>query len=161
MENVEIWLTPLILLPGVAMLVLSTSVRYARIHDEFHAALHGDAPHESGVLDRLVHRATLFRNALVCLYGSVVLFTSASLAGALIALWAELPVRTVVLTLASMGILGVVAAAGLLVRESFESLEVIRDHAAEVCRQEFGSATEPGEATATPAATIGPPGDLE
>jgi hypothetical protein len=158
MENVEIWLTPLILLPGVAMLVLSTSVRYARIHDEFHAALHGDAPHESSVLDRLIHRATLFRNALVCLYASVVLFTSASLAGALIALWAELPVQAVVLTLASIGILGVVAAAGLLVRESFESLEVIRDHAAEIVRQKLETATAVGT---TPAATIGPPGDLE
>ncbi len=158
MENVEIWLTPLILLPGVAMLVLSTSVRYARIHDEFHAALHGDAPHESGVLDRLIHRATLFRNALVCLYGSVVLFTSASLAGALIALWAELPVQAVVLTLASIGILGVVAAAGLLVRESFESLEVIRDHAAEIVRQKLETATAVGT---TPAVTIGPPGNLE
>ena len=160
MSNIEIWLTPLILLPGVAMLVLSTSVRYARIHDEFHAALHGDAPRMSGVLDRLLHRATLFRNALVCLYASVVLFTSASLAGALIGLWAELPVRVVVLTMASMGILGVVAAAALLVRESFESLEVIRDHAAEIARQKLEAAAGANATPAMPAGTIEPRGDL-
>ncbi len=30
------WLTPLVLLPGVALLVLSTSARYGQIHQEFH-----------------------------------------------------------------------------------------------------------------------------
>ena len=30
------WLTPLVLLPGVAMLVMSTSARYGQIHQEFH-----------------------------------------------------------------------------------------------------------------------------
>ncbi len=152
MESAEIWLTPLILLPGVALLVLSTSIRYSRLHDEIHSAQHRAASHSVSVMSRLMHRATLFRNALVCLYASVVLFTAASLVGALIGLWGDLPVRAVVLTLASTGTMGVVAAAVLLVREAFESLEVIRDHATEIAGQDSGRAA---------AAPSGQRGDLE
>jgi len=36
MQNVEIWLTPLLLLPGVALLIMSTSARYGQIHAELH-----------------------------------------------------------------------------------------------------------------------------
>lgn len=30
------WITPLLLMPGVALLILSTAVRYNRLHDEVH-----------------------------------------------------------------------------------------------------------------------------
>jgi hypothetical protein len=44
MPQTELWLTPLILLPGVALLIMSTSVRFGQVHDEFHVFLdHPDA----------------------------------------------------------------------------------------------------------------------
>ena len=47
MESVGLWLTPLVLLPGVAILLISTSARYGEIHAEFHRLLgqsdHSDA----------------------------------------------------------------------------------------------------------------------
>lgn len=32
------WITPLLLMPGVALLILSTAVRYNRLHGEVHEA---------------------------------------------------------------------------------------------------------------------------
>jgi len=36
MEVIGIWLSPLLLLPGAALLILSTSNRLNRLHDEVH-----------------------------------------------------------------------------------------------------------------------------
>ena len=39
MESESVWLTPLILLPGVALLIISTSARYGQVHSEIHRLL--------------------------------------------------------------------------------------------------------------------------
>ena len=63
MTSTEFWLTPLILLPGVALLIGSTSARFGQIHTEFHHLLdHPDAGAQ--ILSRnLQQRARLFRDA--------------------------------------------------------------------------------------------------
>ncbi len=65
------WLTPLVLLPGVAMLIMSTSARYGQIHQEFHRLVSERSSRYDPDTKSLMHRATLFRNALVGLYASV------------------------------------------------------------------------------------------
>lgn len=122
----ELWVTPLVMLPGVALLVLSTSVRYGQIHEEFHrfeskGALPVDAP------GHLLQRATLFRNALVSLYSAVCCFALGSLSGGLAAL-VQSELHTPVLVLTAIGVAAVAYAAAQLIRESLQSLEVIRAH---------------------------------
>ena len=65
MFTTEVWLTPLILLPGVALLIISTSARFEQIHNEFHRLLEHPDDHSKIVARNLVLRSTLFRNALV------------------------------------------------------------------------------------------------
>ncbi|MHC4140789.1 MAG: DUF2721 domain-containing protein [Planctomycetota bacterium] len=84
MIETEPWLTPLILLPGVALLIMSTSARFGQIHAEFHHLPdHADAHAE--ILSRhLVLRSALYRNALISLHASVGLFALGSLLGGLL-----------------------------------------------------------------------------
>ena len=123
----EIWLTPLILLPGVALLIVSTSARFGQLHAEFHRLLEHPDAHGKILARNLLERSRLFRDALASLYFSVALFSLGSLVGALVnffwpaSLWAIGG-----FTLA--GIICLVFAAIQLVRESLICLDVIRDH---------------------------------
>ncbi len=40
MDDAGYWLTPLLLFPGAALLVLSTAQRYGQLHEELHHVLH-------------------------------------------------------------------------------------------------------------------------
>ena len=133
MLDKELWLTPLLLLPGVALLIVSTSARFGQIHVEFHRLLaSGDAGDHARVVARhLMRRARSFRDALVALYTSVVLFAIGSLAGGVVNLWSpQLLWITGGLTLA--GIVAVAVAAVQLLRESVASIEVLADHEQEI-----------------------------
>ncbi len=77
----SVWLTPLILLPGAALLVMSTSIRFNRLHDEVHQLAHHEQEAPPGALADLLRRARPFRNTLVALYVCVGLFAVASLPG--------------------------------------------------------------------------------
>ena len=89
MFSTEIWLTPLILLPGVALLIMSTSARFGQLDDKFHRLLRDHDEHARRLCRQLVRRAGLFRNALLGLYLSVGLFALASLLGAVVNLWRQ------------------------------------------------------------------------
>ena len=122
----SIWLTPLILLPGVALLILSTSARYSRLHDEVDGIVSkGVRPHSG--MRVLIRRAQLFRNALILLYACVVLFSLGSLLGAIaessgsVADW-------VVLSLVICGIVCLLLASVMLVYESSLSFRTIDQH---------------------------------
>jgi hypothetical protein len=131
MIETELWLTPLILLPGVALLIMSTSARFGQIHAEFHHLLdHADAHAE--ILSRhLVLRSALYRNALISLHASVGLFALGSLLGGLLNLrYPELLWMVGGLTL--LGIGGIVFASACLVRESMICLRVISEHSQRV-----------------------------
>jgi len=134
MSMVGLWVTPLLLLPGVALLVMSTSLRYNRLHDEVHALdeLHahggGDEAANEQHLACLLQRGRHFRNALIALYLAVVCFALGALTGGLLALWPRHGMLAI-LALSGVGIAAVLAAAVLLVRESLLSFEVLEDHA--------------------------------
>jgi hypothetical protein len=120
-------MTPLVLLPGVGLLVMSTSARYGQIHQEFHHLLTENSPSGDRHASDLWRRAVFFRNALVGLYIAVACLAIGSMLGGLASLWSAESLWFVHgLTIA--GVLGVVYSAIELVRESVLSLEVLRRH---------------------------------
>lgn len=130
----ELWLTPLLLLPGVALLIQSTSTRFSQIHDEFHHLLEEKDDHAKIVSRMLVERALLFKRALFGLYSSVVLFSLGSFLGGLLHLVSQTALLLVgALTLS--GIASVVYAAWQLVRESRLSMGQIDRLSEKVERQ--------------------------
>lgn len=123
----HLWFTPLILLPGVALLIVSTSARFGQIHAEFHHLLdHSDA-HSEILARHLVQRSELFRNALLGLYSSVAFFALGALLGGIAtylfpqALW-------LVGGITLVGISALVYAAVQLMREARICLDVIHQH---------------------------------
>jgi hypothetical protein len=127
MEDIAIWISPLLLLPGAGLLIMSTSARYAQIHEELHELLSMDDAVPAGSRVYFLRRATLFRNALVSLYTAAGLLALAGLLGGLTSAWEDLSVWMIFL-LTCLGILGLIVGIGFLVRESITSLEVIRHH---------------------------------
>ena len=122
----EVWLTPILLLPGVALLTVSTAHRFGQIQAEFHRLLNRPDSHAQIVTRSLVVRARLYRDALSSLYASVGLFALGSLLGAVINLWRPHSLWVVGgLTIA--GIAAIVFSAVQLFRESLLSLHVVQE----------------------------------
>lgn len=121
------FLTPLLILPGVGLLLVSTSTRYANLHDEIHHWVSGS--HDLMVIENahLLKRARFFRNALVSLYLCVLTFTLASLLGAILD-FMNGSAEIVVFIFAFMGIVCLGFASIELVRESLLSMQVIEAH---------------------------------
>ena len=135
--STEIWLTPLILLPGVALLIGSTSSRFEQVHSEFHRLLEHPDAHAKIVSRNLRRRARLFRDALVSLYSSVVFLSLGSLVGAFINLWWPNMLWFVGgLTLLGIGCLAF--ASVQLVRESLLCLNVIKEHSQSIENEKGG-----------------------
>ncbi len=127
MDQITFWLSPLLLLPGAALLILSTSTRFAQIHNEIHHLGSGDHADHVKESAKLLKRARLFRNALVALYLSAALFSLAGLAGGVTSRWPEFSFQMVV-ALTFPGIIALISATILLIRESVLSLEIIKMH---------------------------------
>ncbi len=123
------WATPLLVLPGVGLLVMSTSLRYARLHDELHH--HLEMRHVgTRTVERLLLRGVLFQYALLALYGACALLALSGLAGGLAAgPWVSG-------SLLGLGVSSLVVATGLLMRETTVSLDVIRAESAGLARGE-------------------------
>jgi hypothetical protein len=134
MPETELWLTPLILLPGVALLIMSTSARFGHIHAEFHHLLDHPDAHAEILSRHLVLRSSLYRNALIALYASVGLFALGSLLGGIINIHKP-DLLWVVGGLTLVGIGGIVFAAACLVRESMICLRVITEHSRRVAEE--------------------------
>ncbi len=140
----ELWLTPLILLPGVALLIGSTAQRFGQLHTEFHHLLdHYDA-HAKILSRHLVLRSRLHRDALLGLYISVAVFALSSLIGGVLAIWAPDHVYlTGFFTLG--GILALCYSSASLIRDTIICMHVISEHSARVLERE---APEPAHAPA-------------
>lgn len=124
----EVWLTPLVLLPGVALLIVSTSARFGQLHTEIHRLLDHPDAHAKIQARNLLKRSALFRDSLVALYASVGLFAFGSLLGGVVNLWR--PESLWVVGGATMlGIGGNVFAAVQLTREALICLQVIVEQA--------------------------------
>ncbi|WP_146119017.1 DUF2721 domain-containing protein [Blastopirellula marina] len=122
----EVWLTPLVLLPGVALLIVSTSARFGQILTEVHRLLDRPDAHAKILARNLLQRSALFRDALIALYSSVGLFALGSLLGGVVNLWR--PESLWVVGGATMiGICCIVFAAVQLIREALTCLQVVVD----------------------------------
>ena len=100
MEVIGIWLSPLLLLPGAALLILSTSNRLNRLHDEVHHQIDEKHSHSKETINQLLMRASYFRNPLVLLYSSISIFAAGRIIGELTKGWDEIStVLTIGLTI--------------------------------------------------------------
>lgn len=124
MFTTELWLTPLILLPGVGLLIISTANRFSQIQIEFHRLLDHPDHAEKAVTRGLKERCVYFQRALAGLYTSVALFSLGSLLGGVINLWRPNSLW-VVGGLTIVGIGCIVYAALQLVKENSFSLQII------------------------------------
>jgi len=128
------WIMPLLLLPGVGLLLLSTSARYGQLHAEVHQLFEDAELGRMMTIHHLLSRARLFRYSLTSLYASSAFFAVGGIAGAVLAiLWPGLA-HAVVLGAAAAGTICLLIASVLLVRESTLSLVIIESHLAALDR---------------------------
>lgn len=120
MENNALWLIPLILLIGAALLIASTSSRYSHIHAEFQHPRNQAREIQEFYWHMLLKRSALFRNTLIALYVSLALFACGSLLGGVVVLWLH-DYAWAAMGLTCLGIAGLVFAAIELIRESLLS----------------------------------------
>ncbi len=122
------WIQPLILLPGVALLVVSTSYRFGQAQDEVHHLLMYNDVRSPIALSHLKERLMLIRNALTGLYSSIALFALGSISGVVTLAKGENISSVVVVIFTGVGIAVMLLSVLALVRESMLSTEVLRDH---------------------------------
>ncbi|MEM6293258.1 MAG: DUF2721 domain-containing protein [Myxococcota bacterium] len=126
MEDASYWITPLALLPGVALLVMSTAMRFGQLHDELHRR-EGGAGHAHGNAEHLFRRARMLRNALVSLYASAALLAISGLLGGMATL-THAAAMVPVLGLSALAVGCLAFAAVTLIRESLLLMNVIEEH---------------------------------
>ena len=131
MESISIWLSPLLLMPGAGLMIMSTSARFAQLHNEMHHLLDHVQIHNSKLMvtaDELLCRSILFRNALVSLYVSVAFLASGGLLGAITSYFFMDVSLYVIISLTGAGIACLILASFFLIKESIHSLDIIREH---------------------------------
>lgn len=108
------WASPLLLLPGVALLLVATVHRFSQLQER----LHEFGP-EHPLRDYLRTRARLFHWAFICMYAGIASFLAASLLGGAITLGGG-PGATVAYAATGVGIIFVFASIVLLTLEVAE-----------------------------------------
>jgi predicted tellurium resistance membrane protein TerC len=131
-ENAELWLTPLLLAPGLALLVMSTSHWFAQVHNEIHNLknhMHGGD--KKLLADNLLRRSEIFRDSLVCLYTSIAFLSIGSLIGGVAILWKG-DIFYYIIFMSCFGVIFLILAVTLLIRKSLLTMKVIREHHDEI-----------------------------
>lgn len=129
MENNVLWITPLILLLGVALLTLSTSARHERVRADLSRPLATETSAQV-MRELLLRRSMLLRHALVGLYVGFGLFACAGALGGIVALWLHAYTWTAV-GLTSAGIASLLLSTIELVRESLMATALAEGSGAE------------------------------
>lgn len=127
MEGAASWVTPLLILHGVGLLLVSTASRYEAVHSEIHTLLAEASPEAAACAIHVAQRARIFRNAMFSLYTSACALGGAGLVGAL-TFWIIDQVHWSSLGLSIIGVASLVIAAALLMRESALSLQIVESH---------------------------------
>jgi hypothetical protein len=125
------WVTPLLLLPGVGLLLVSCSNRYEAVHEEIHKLLDERSESAAGCAVHVLRRARVLRLALVGLYAAAALLAAGGLVGAIGELWLA-ALRPLAWGVTVTAVASVVVSAVALVREASLSLSVVREHAREI-----------------------------
>ena len=125
MESTEFWAAPLLLIPGVALLVLSTSARFGQLHLELHRQR--DERHTHAV-KHLCRRARLLHSALVSFCLSIAVLAFSSLLGTVADRWFT-EFTWIPQTMTFLGVAVMTFAAVQLIRESKLLITVVLDDA--------------------------------
>ena len=131
MDIVGVWLSPLLLLPGAGLLIMSTSQRFNSLHDEIHHLMEEGSGKSAGTANHLMQRAKYFRNALVFLYLSIAIFAVAGLLGGITSGLGDIS-SYITIALTIIGIFCLAAASIILIKESTLSLEIMKIHLKEI-----------------------------
>ena len=124
MDEVGIWIVPISVIPGVGLLIMSTSVRFSNLHGEIHHVL--ESCNEC-MIKGLMARGRLLHWALFLLYISVALAALSSLVATTLGTNENTPYHfACVLALGS--IVALFVASAFLVLESRKSFEVLLEH---------------------------------
>jgi hypothetical protein len=125
MESTGLWAAPLLLIPGVGLLVLSTSARFGQLHEELHRQ-RGEG--HSLAVKHLCRRARLLHSALVSFYVSIAVLAFSSLLGTLANRWFE-TLKWIPEMMTFLGVAVITFAAIQLIRESKLLITVVLDDA--------------------------------
>ena len=121
-------LIPLTYIPGVALLIMSTSQRYTDVNSMIHEFSKEECIVKTERVKQELRRAHLFRNSLLALYLSVVFFSLGSLIAFLVNSWG-ITTSTVVLEIATvLGVICIVFAVAKLALESILTFDIIKRH---------------------------------
>lgn len=122
-------LIPLTYIPGVGLLIMSTSQRYSYVNSTIHEFSADECRIQTDRVKQELRRAHLFRNSLLALYLSVAFFSLGSLVAFLVNAWG-ITTSTAVLEIATvLGVFCIVFAVSMLAAESILSLDIIKHHA--------------------------------
>lgn len=128
MNTLEL-LIPLTYIPGVALLLVSTTQRYTAVNNTIHEFSEEECRVKTQRVKQELRRAHLFRNSLLALYLSVVFFSLGSLVAFLVNSWG-ITTSTKVLEIGTViGVVCIVFAVAKLAAESILSLDIIKRHA--------------------------------
>ncbi|NDJ54312.1 MAG: DUF2721 domain-containing protein [Chloroflexi bacterium] len=128
------WVLPLVLMPAVALLLISTSARIQMMHNEVHHLLTHNYSVSGQFIAHLRARARQYRNALVGFYAAVTLFAFGSILGAFADLMG-LSSAVVVIAFTVLGIISLILSAVQLIQESTLSLEAVEEHLDDIEQQ--------------------------
>lgn len=131
MEEIS-FLMPILLIPGIGLLLNAASTRYSAFQAEIHHLLDDGAALPVLTHAHLRARARYFRAAFVSLHLSASVFAAGSIIGALLRLMGVNAVESLTLLFTAFGILSLIWGTNALMRESLRSEEILIAHLAAI-----------------------------
>ncbi|MEM7009197.1 MAG: DUF2721 domain-containing protein [Thermodesulfobacteriota bacterium] len=122
-------LIPLTYIPGVALLIMSTSQRYTVINNTIHDFSEEECMLKTDRVKQELRRAHLFRNSLLGLYLSVAFFSLGSLVAFLVNNMGVATSKKVLEITTILGVACIVVSVSKLAAESILSLDILKRHA--------------------------------
>jgi len=122
-------LIPLTYIPGVALLIMSTSQRFINVNNTIHGFSDEECRIQTERVKQELRRAHLFRNSLLVLYLSVAFFSLGSLVAFLVNAWGITTSTTVLEIATVLGVFCIVSSVSMLAMESILSLDIVKRHA--------------------------------
>ena len=122
------WIAPLLLIPGVGLLLVSSSARFEALHIEIHDLLHDSSLEAPACAGHVLGRARTLQFAMTTLYIAVMLLSSAGLLGAL-ANWGYEIFYGFAWLCTTLAVFSIFLASILLIRDSVTSFRIINEHA--------------------------------
>jgi len=124
MQQLGPWIVPLTFIPGVGLIIMSTSARFSALSVEMRKLKAEKLSNSSIIFKTQMRRARLFSNALVSLYLAVGNFATGALIGGLSERFPELSHWVLVVTIC-LGVFCMLYASIQLLRESIITRQLI------------------------------------